>query len=196
MRTRTLLCTITLTAISATAAYAQATQTTVAGAAEGKMGAAQLTTATATITAIDAKTRTVTLKGEKGNTMDVVCGPEVKNFDQLKVGDEVTFQYYESLTLKLDKVSGGAPAQSEEVSSVRAEPGEIPGGVIKRQVDITAKITAIDSAAKTVTLVGPKGHSVPIDVTDEELAKVKVGDLVHAVYTEALAVSVSRVEVH
>jgi hypothetical protein len=57
-------------------------------------------------------------------------------------------------------------------------------------VTVTAKVTAIDTAASTVTLVGPKGRSVELEATKEELAKLAVGDLVEAVYTEALAVSV------
>ena len=44
---------------------------------------------TATITAIDKATRDVTLKGPQGNEMTVTAGPEVKNFEKLKVGDQV-----------------------------------------------------------------------------------------------------------
>ena len=44
---------------------------------------------TATITAIDKATRDVTLKGPQGNDVTVTASPEVKNFDQLKVGDQV-----------------------------------------------------------------------------------------------------------
>ena len=46
----------------------------------------------------------------------------------------------------------------------------------------------------TVTLVGPKGRSVTLDVKADVLAKMKVGDLVSAVYTQAVAASVSRAE--
>ena len=44
-----------------------------------------------------------------------------------------------------------------------------------------------------VTLTGPRGNSVELEVAPEVLAKVKVGDHVKAVYTQAVAVSVSRV---
>ena len=55
----------------------------------GKVGVAETVKVTATITAIDAATRAVTLKGPKGNEMVVTAGPEVKNLAQLKVGDQV-----------------------------------------------------------------------------------------------------------
>src|SRR5262245_17977573 len=44
-------------------------------------------TATATVTAIDAATRRVTLRNETGNEFVVVCGEEVRNLPQVKVGD-------------------------------------------------------------------------------------------------------------
>ena len=46
--------------------------------------------AKAKVEAVDAATRTVTFKGEKGNVFEVVAGDEVKNFDQIKVGDVLT----------------------------------------------------------------------------------------------------------
>src|SRR5688572_16903785 len=49
---------------------------------------------TAEIVAIDKDARVVTLEDEDGEIEDVVCGPEVKRFDELKVGDKVTFRYY------------------------------------------------------------------------------------------------------
>jgi hypothetical protein len=42
--------------------------------------------------------------------MTVTAGPEVKNFDKLKVGDQVDLQYIEALTLELKKGGGMAVA--------------------------------------------------------------------------------------
>jgi Cu/Ag efflux protein CusF len=176
------------------AAIAQ-TQAATVTAGEGKATASQVVQATAKIVAIDAKTRTVTLQNDQGEKTDVVCGDDVRNFDQLKVGDEVTFQYYESLTLKLDKVTGGEAMVSEKTSELRSEPGELPGGVKTRETTITAKVTAVDTAKNTVTIVGPKGNSHTLEVEPDMIGKVAVGDLVHAIYTEAVAISVSRVTV-
>jgi len=170
------------------------TQATSVTAGEGKATASQVVQATAKIVAIDAKTRTVTLQNDQGEKTDVVCGDDVRNFDQLKVGDEVTFQYYESLTLKLEKVTG-EPTVSEKTSELRSEPGELPGGVKTRETTITAKVTAVDAAQNTITIVGPKGKSHTLEAEPDMVAKVKVGDMVHAIYTEAVAISVSRVTV-
>jgi hypothetical protein len=52
---------------------------------------------TAKIEAIDKTARLVTLTDQDGDTETIYCGPEVKRFDELKVGDTVTFRYYESV---------------------------------------------------------------------------------------------------
>jgi len=54
----------------------------------GKAAAVATVEVTATVVAIDKATRTVTLKGPQ-RTVDVVAGDEVKNFDQIKVGDQI-----------------------------------------------------------------------------------------------------------
>jgi hypothetical protein len=81
-------------------------QSVVAGKAPGMAGVAQTTEVSAKITAVNAATREITLKGPKGNEVTVVAGPEVKNFAQLKVGDNVTAQYVEWLVLELKKGGG------------------------------------------------------------------------------------------
>ncbi len=46
-------------------------------------------TSTATVGAIDHENRTGTLKFPDGTTATFKAGPEVRNFDQVKVGDQV-----------------------------------------------------------------------------------------------------------
>ena len=52
----------------------------------GKAAAVSTVQLTATVVAVDKATRTLTLKGPH-RTVDVVASDEVKNFDQIKVGD-------------------------------------------------------------------------------------------------------------
>ena len=68
-------------AILAAIAWPAVAQTggAMAASAPGKVGMAQTVKLTATITAIDAATRDITLKGPQGNEVVVTAGPEVKN---------------------------------------------------------------------------------------------------------------------
>jgi len=181
-------------ALTAFAANAQTVQQQVSAEKGKGIQAAQLAELEATIQAINLETREVVLKTADGKEATVVAGPEVKRLADLKVGDKVSIQYYESLTLKLAKVEGGSPSSSSASAEQRAEPTELPGGIKTTTTLVTAKITAVDTAASTVTLVGPKGRSITLDVDPELLTRVKVGDLVAAEYTEALAVSVARIQ--
>ena len=145
---------------------------------------------TATITAVDAATREVTLKGPKGREVTLLLGPEVKNFAQMKVGDSVTAEYVEALTLELKKGGKAVVARTEKAGAAAAKPGEKPAGMAGRQITITADVTAVDPATQTVTLRGPK-QTIDLKISDPEQFKlVKVGDQVEANYAEALAIAV------
>lgn len=156
----------------------------------GKASSASKVKASAVVTAIDNATRTLTLKGPKGRTFDVVAGDEVRNFEQIQVGDEVVVQYVRALSLELRK--GGAPRERvDSADSVRAEPGEKPGGAIGRKVTALCDVIDVNPKGKTITLKGPKGNIVELDVKDPDQFKVvKKGDQVEVEYVEALAVAV------
>jgi ribosome maturation factor RimP len=62
----------------------------------------QEVTVTATITAIDKKAQTVTIKGPEGNS-ETVKARDPKNLDRVKVGDMVEITYAQALAVSLDK---------------------------------------------------------------------------------------------
>jgi hypothetical protein len=56
---------------------------------------------------------------------------------------------------------------------------------------VIADVIAVDEAARTITLKGPKGKEVVLPVENPDQFKVvKKGDQVEVTYTEALALSV------
>ena len=162
----------------------------VVGTAPGKAAIAQTVKVSATITDIDKATRDVTLKGPQGNLMTVTAGPEVKNFDKLKVGDQVDLQYVEALTLELKKGGGMVVGRTEKADAVGAKKGESPGGAVGRQVTIVADVVAVDPAKQIVTLKGPK-QTVDLRIPDpEQFKRIAKGDQVEAKFTQAFAVAV------
>ena len=166
------------------------TGTAVVGKGPGMAGAAQTVKVTATITAIDAKTRDITLKGPQGNEVTVTAGPEVKNFAQMKVGDQVNIEYLEALTLELKKGGGMIVQRTVKEGMAGAKPGEQPAGGAGRQVTIVADVVGVDAAKQTVTLRGPK-RTVDLRIPDpEQFKRVAKGDQVEATYTQAVAVVV------
>jgi hypothetical protein len=174
-------------------AQAQAPQAAVlAASAPGKAAVAGTVKLSAVVVAIDSGSRVVTLKGAKGNVVDVAVPPEAKHFDDIRVGDTVTVEYARALTLEL-KPAGGLRSSSSQSASAPAPAGAVAGGATAKQVVIMAKVTAVNAKESYVTLRGPKGNSVDLTVSDpKQLKMVKVGDLVEAVYTEAMAITVER----
>src|SRR4249920_3195391 len=95
-------------------------------------------TITATVEAIDHAKRVVTLKGPKGNYVDVDVPADVKRFDEIKVGDTLTATYYENLVLRLQKP--GEPSKDTASAGVTRSQGAKPGATASTQRTITAVI--------------------------------------------------------
>ncbi|MGH8787798.1 MAG: hypothetical protein ACREYA_22310 [Cupriavidus necator] len=147
--------------------------------------------ATATVVAIDAATRTISLKNKQGKVTDVQVGEDVRNFEQLRVGDMVTVEYTQALSVNLARQSGMRSSTERETVD-RAAPGAKPGGMVGREVTVTADVVAVNAKTGMVTLKGPRGKTVDVHVEDpKQLKAVRRGDQVQAVYTEALAISVT-----
>lgn len=139
---------------------------------------------------IDAKTRHLTLKMDDGTDVTVHVPDSVKRFDELKKGDHINVDYYESVALSLAK-----PGETASKGTVTARgAGKLPGGIVAKQVTQTVEISKIEG--DKVTVKKPDGTMETIDVTDDamktDLAKMKVGDKISATYTEAVAITVSR----
>ena len=157
----------------------------------GKAAAVVAAKITAQVVGIDKATRTVVLKGPEGNVVDVVAGDEVRNFDQIKLGDLVVVRYAEALTLELRKTKTGAGSVSVNEGAALAEPGERPAAAGARQISAIATVIAVDQKKSTITLKGPRGNVVTLNVHNPDQFKVvKKGDQVEVTYTEALALSV------
>ena len=179
-------------ALGCQAAYAQTAPqgAAVTASTPGKAMMAETVKASVVVTAIDKASRTVSMKAANGQVFDVVAGDDVRNFDQLKVGDQVVVQYVRALSLELKK-SGGSAAPKETTDAVRAKQGEKPGGAVARQVTVMTTVSDVNPKNNTISLKGPKGNVVVLDVKNPDHFKVvKKGDKVEAVYTEALAISV------
>ena len=61
----------------------------------------EMRTETAVVEAIEAASRTVTLKKPDGTIVSVVAGPDIKRFAEIKIGDKVNARYYENVIVRL-----------------------------------------------------------------------------------------------
>jgi Cu/Ag efflux protein CusF len=146
---------------------------------------------TTTIEAIDHSARKVTLKDKDGATQTLRCGPEVKRFDELKVGDTVTFRYQESIAYAIRKPGqpSGLPKPTEP--AITRGTGAKPSGTLAQQETATVTVKAIDARVPSITVLTEDGRTASFKVEDKNnLKDVNVGDKVEVTYTEALIISV------
>ena len=157
----------------------------------GKAFIIQAVKISAQVIGIEKETRTLTLKGPKGKVVDIVASDKVRNFDQIKLGDMVVVRYAQALTLELKKAASASGDVTVVEEAKRAKLGERPGVAGGRQVSALAEVVAVDPKASTITIKGPKGNEVTLDVMNPDQFKVvKVGDQIEVTYTEAIALSV------
>jgi hypothetical protein len=157
-------------------------------AAQTKTLPGEMVTIDATVEAIDAANRVLTLKGPKGNYVDISVPKTVTKFDQIKVGDSMKATYYDNVVLTVQKP--GETAKNSAAAAVTKTQTTLPGGTIAEQRTITAVIDAIDPKVPSISFKGPKGWQYSTRVHDKEaLKQVKVGDKVDITWTTALLVS-------
>jgi hypothetical protein len=151
-------------------------------------------TGSATVTAVNAADRSVTLQRADGSSETVECGPEVRNFDQIKVGDQVTATATEEVAIVLVK-GGMPPAAGTATAIVRSPAGAKPGGQIVHTIGFVAKVVSVDVDKRDVSLQLPDGTIKIVKVgADIDLKNVNAGDDVGVQLTRAFAISVTTPE--
>jgi Cu/Ag efflux protein CusF len=145
---------------------------------------------TATIQAIDATTRNVTLKTKDGDEETFKAGPEITRFNELKVGDTIEISYVESIVMRVQK-PGETPTATTGDAALTRNAGR-PGATLGAQVSTTVTVKALDPAVPSITVLTEDGRTVTRKVEDKKnIEGVKVGDKIAITYTEALLMSVA-----
>jgi len=183
-------------ALAAAANCAWAQTTNAAPAAPGAPAyRSELTKVQATVQSIDPKSREVTIVGPKG-PVTVVVGPDVHNFQNIRVGDKVNVSFYQGVAAQIakgaQKVSD--PAAAAFASGNSTGPGMMPSGLAGASATVTVRIEAIDLPTNTVAFKRSDGTTHIIAVQSPEMRKflrtLKVGDHVNVTYTESVAVDI------
>jgi hypothetical protein len=162
--------------------------------ADPRVVVAETTSIEARLDAVDVKKRLVTVTGPRGKTLTLKVGPDVKDLDQVKPGDQLVVRYFESLVLFVRK--GGEPPVANERTAVQVVPDKRkkPAGVAVDTVEFKGTVEAIDYAKRRVTLKGPEGktRTIKVDPGVQHLNDVKKGDQIVVRYTEAIVFSLRK----
>ena len=124
-----------------------------------------------TVTAINKETREVTLMGPKGELVTIKAGDAVKRFDQIAVGDIITFEYWEHLIAEFREPTAEEIAEPYQVvdRGGRTPEGVDPGAVVGQLVKAVVTIEALNRPYMLATVKGPRGNYLTIEMEDKEL---------------------------
>ena len=151
--------------------------------------------AEAEITAIDLKTRQVTLRGPGGNTFTLQSQDKAIALEEVKVGDSVVVTYIAAMESELRVPTAeeiAAPwveLDEEAVSEDAAHPGIADMRVIRAVVTVEG----MNRVSGTVTVKDSRGmvHIIG-DVEPEKMEGVKIGETAVIVFAEAIALTLKH----
>jgi hypothetical protein len=149
-------------------------------------------TLNAKVTAVDTAERKVTLASSDGKQTTVKCGPEIVNFDQIHVGDQVKVRATSELAVAMADASTPSSISGAALVALAPKGGQ-PGGVMAETQQYTATVTEIGLKRHEATLRFPDGTTKKFAVRkDVDLSQRKVGEQVAVSVTMAMAVSVEK----
>lgn len=145
----------------------------------------------ARVVELDRPARVLTLLGPDGSLHSIHVPASVKNLAQVGLGDELVVRHLVAQVSRLEPASVGGNAQRiETIKTAGSVPGGTPGFTEERTVEIIAKVLAVDTKARTATLRGAKRTVVVSVPKDYDIRRLKENEDFHAVFTDAIAVSV------
>ncbi len=150
----------------------------------------------ATVRAVNAQTREITLERQDGTKVVIVAGPAVRNFAQIAVGDTVKARYRESLSAQRLRPDEVGPERTVGMTVGVAEAGSKPGVSVGADAAVTVTVESVDTKAHIVVFTGPTGELRSVRAQRDEgrrfISGLKPGDRVKLVYTETVALTVEE----
>lgn len=157
------------------------------------LSSSQSVTTTARVEAIDYETREVTLLRENGELYTSRVGEEVRNLDQVDVGDVMYVHNVDSISIQVIADDGAEPETYVEEEVARAGEGRMPGFASSESTVTTAIIEAIDVEDRTFKLREPDGEIRQYTARNRDnLRRAKVGDKVRTTVTTTIVITVHK----
>lgn len=180
-----------LAAVAATILISMAPEAAFAQNAKADIGRVESMTGTVTIKSIDPATRRLVVLNDAGEAISMTAPEEIRNFDQLRVGDKITATYTLKTEFVLSAPNAPLPPDTQTLVAARAGKGERPSGTVANQIVVTGAVVGIDAANHRLKIVSPQGGEVhDVKVTSagglKAFDKVKVGDRITAYVSESL----------
>ena len=144
---------------------------------------------TAKVDSINPDARIVVLKYDEGRLYKIKVGDDMKDFNQIEVGDKLKIEYSETFEVTLvdidEKLTNKIDSEFHDATSIK----EYTTG--KDVFEDISEIEALDIESRIVTLKDKYGESMTLKIDDsvKGLERLKVGDKIKAIYTRTITIS-------
>ena len=149
--------------------------------------------ASATVEKIDLEKRKVALLFDDGRHKTFKVDKSVENLNRVQVGDHLKISFTEEVVVLVGK-TGESPGgvQAGEISV--APKGAKPGIVMVETTAVSARVLAVDTGNRRVTLAEPDGKKKTIKLGKKatNLDQLKVGESIDMLVTDSLIVDVVK----
>lgn len=146
----------------------------------------------ATVTAVDASRRKVTLTTPDGRSATFKASKQI-DMSGLKVGQQIGIQATEAIAIEFSK--DGTPAQNPAAVALTAIATDGKSGAVfdGEAIEIQATIVAIDPASHKVTLQLPDGTAKTVKAPKgADLSQVSVGEKIIVDFADSVIIALSN----
>ena len=150
----------------------------------------ELRQVTADVVAVDAVSRLITLRSADKTTTTFKVSEKVRNLPQVRAGDRVSLNYFESLTFEVRTPTAEELKTSKTGVVARNPVGSKPGALAGIGTKGVLTITDIDKTKQQVSFRGPNGTGTVTVKYPENLNYVQKGDTVVITASELLVADV------
>ncbi len=165
---------------------------TAAGPPAGAM-VAESTQRTAIVETVNARERSVLLRGDAGSQRGVLAtilvSPAMRNFAQIKPGDRVVYTVTEAVAAVIARPNDGAGAADGAAVALRNAAGERPGLNVTEGNRVRVRVEGVDRRRNTVTYTDANGARRTVRVEDPAMRRfaqtLRAGDMVDVILVES-----------
>ncbi len=154
-----------------------------------------VSTVTGTVTEIDKETRQITLMGSEGGLVTTTASEAVERFDEIAVGDEITFDHVVYVMAEFRSPTAEELAEPLViVAEVAKAPEDLaPAGSIGAMVRGIVTIEALNRPFMLATVKGPRGNYLTLPMKDAAFMEtLNIGQVLILTYAEATAISLTK----
>jgi hypothetical protein len=146
------------------------------------------------VRSVNRRTREIALNTPQDTVVTVKAGPQVRNFDRIRVNDRVRIRFADAVAVAMVPPGSATGRPEAMVAAERGPQGQRPQGALGAGVTETVRIVSVDQATGRTTFVRPNGTTRSVTPRQPEVLAfaraLKPGDEVSVTFAEGVAVQV------